>query len=180
MATNDNKGRAWSRLALSGALLAAAALAQAQYAWIDDKGLKQYSDRPPPPSVPANRILKGLGAGLGAAPVQATDIAPPVDGSPAAPAKAAPAKAAPTIAERNAEFRKRKDEEAEKARKAEEDERRKSANDSHCDANRKHKLMLESGARISTVEKSGERGYLSDEQRARQLQDAQRALANCK
>lgn len=176
MATNRKNGRTWPRLALSGALLLAAALAQAQYVWVDDKGLKQFSDRPPPLSVPASRILKAPGA----APVQAAEIAPAADASAAEPAKAAPAKAAPTLAERNAEFRKRKDEEAEKARKSAEEEHRKAAKDSHCDASRKSKLMLESGARIGTVEKNGERGYLSDEQRARQLQDTQRALANCK
>ena len=176
MATNRNNGRTWPRLALSGALLLTAALAQAQYVWIDNKGLKQFSDRPPPLSVPANRILKAPGA----APVQAAETAPAADDATAPPAIAAPAKAAPTTAERNADFRKRKDEEAEKARKTEEDARRKLAQDSHCEANRKSKLMLESGARIGTVEKNGERGYLSDDQRARQLQDAQRALADCK
>jgi hypothetical protein len=31
----------WPRLLLGGALLAAAALAQAQYVWLDDKGLRQ-------------------------------------------------------------------------------------------------------------------------------------------
>ena len=171
MTMNSDKGKTWRRLALGGALLVAAALAQAQYAWIDDKGLKQYSDRPPPPSVPAKRILKAPGATQ----MPATENAPAVDGSAAAPAKAAP-----TTAERNAEFRKRKDEDAEKARKTGEEERRKSELASYCDANRKNKLMLESGARIGTMEKNGEVSDLSDEQRARQLRDIERALANCK
>jgi hypothetical protein len=30
----------------------------AQYIWLDEKGGKLYSDTPPPPSVPKNRILK--------------------------------------------------------------------------------------------------------------------------
>lgn len=176
MATHRNNRRMWPRLALSGALLLAAALAQAQYVWIDNKGLKQYSDRPPPLSVPAGRILKAPGA----APVQAAGSAPGADATEAEPAKAAPAKAAPTLAERNAEFRKRKDEEAEKANQSAEEERRKSELASYCNANLKNKLMLESGARIGTPGKNGEVNDLSDEQRARQLRDIERALANCK
>lgn len=47
-----------ARLLAATALMAFASMAQAQYMWIDDKGLKQFSDRPPPPSVPLKHILK--------------------------------------------------------------------------------------------------------------------------
>ncbi|MGV3653414.1 MAG: DUF4124 domain-containing protein, partial [Noviherbaspirillum sp.] len=45
--------------ALAAALLSGAAMAQ--YAWIGDDGVRQYSDRPPPASVPSHRILKAPG-----------------------------------------------------------------------------------------------------------------------
>ena len=33
----------------------------AQYVWLNDKGVKQYSDMPPPAAVPNQRILKSPG-----------------------------------------------------------------------------------------------------------------------
>lgn len=163
----------WAGLIAGLALLAATA-AQAQYMWIDDKGLKQFSDRPPPASVPAKRILK--------APGQSLMIDNPEAGaeSAAAAPSPTPAKAAPTTAERNADFNKRKGEQAEQARKAAEEAQRQRALAANCEANRKHKAQLESGARISTFEANGEQGFLSDEARARQLAAAQRALSACK
>ena len=38
-----------------------AANAMAQYIWLDEKGTKQFSDTPPPASVPKNRIIKEPG-----------------------------------------------------------------------------------------------------------------------
>ncbi|MBC7859873.1 MAG: DUF4124 domain-containing protein [Burkholderiaceae bacterium] len=153
----------WAGRIAGLALLACAAAAHAQYVWIDDKGLKHFSDRPPPPSVPIKRILK------------APNLTLMID-SPGAAA----AEAAPTTAERNADFNKRKGEQAEQARKAGEEAQRQRDLAANCEANRKHKAQLESGARISTFEANGEQGFLSDEARARQLAAAQRALSACK
>src|SRR3569833_2369090 len=53
----------WCKQAALAALLSmAAAVAAAQYAWIDERGVRQYSDQPPPASVPKQRILKAPGA----------------------------------------------------------------------------------------------------------------------
>src|SRR5471030_2362506 len=52
------------RLLAGGALLALSAQALAQYIWLDEKGIKHLSDRPPPPSVPDQRILKAPGKPL--------------------------------------------------------------------------------------------------------------------
>lgn len=161
----------WAGLIAGLALLATTA-AHAQYVWIDDKGLKQFSDRPPPPSVPIKRILK--------APNLTLMIDSPGAAAAAEAASAAPAKAAPTTAERNADFNKRKGEQVEQARKAGEEAQRKSALAANCEANRKHQALLESGARMATVEANGEQGFLSDEARARQLAATRRALGACK
>jgi len=167
----------WAGLIAGLALLAAGAAAHAQYVWIDDKGLKQYSDRPPPSSVPIKRILKAPNLTLmsGYSEAGAESAA-----SAASAASTPPAKAAPTTAERNADFNKRKGEQAEQARKAGEEAQRKSALTANCEANRKHQALLESGARIATVEANGEQGFLSDEARARQLAATRRALGACK
>jgi hypothetical protein len=87
---------------LTGVLAAAAAPALAQYMWLDEKGVKQLSDRPPPPSVPDKRILKAPGKPTFNPNAPAED-----DGAPAADAAAQP-KAAPTLAERNADYNKRR------------------------------------------------------------------------
>ena len=47
--------------ALLASLWLSMASAHAQYVWVDEKGLKQYSDRAPPASVPLKRILKAPG-----------------------------------------------------------------------------------------------------------------------
>ncbi|MBS0307625.1 MAG: DUF4124 domain-containing protein, partial [Proteobacteria bacterium] len=46
------------RILLALAVCGFTASAMAQYIWLDDKGVKQYSDTPPPASVPKKRILK--------------------------------------------------------------------------------------------------------------------------
>jgi hypothetical protein len=88
----------YPRLApLALALFFCAGLAQAQYVWIAPNGTRQYSDQPPPPDTPASKILKSPGR----AAVQ-------IDTAPAAQATAEPAaKKAPTLAEREADYRKR-------------------------------------------------------------------------
>ena len=39
-----------------------AGAAFAQFAWIDPNGVRQYSDQPPPASIPKNKILKDSGS----------------------------------------------------------------------------------------------------------------------
>ena len=79
-----------------GALLLCTSLSHAQWVWLDEKGLKQFSDRPPPNSVPQKRILKqpAQTAAPLAAPVAPQALAP-VAAPVAAPvvAQAAPAPA---------------------------------------------------------------------------------------
>jgi hypothetical protein len=157
-----------SQLLATLLLLGGASLAQAQYMWIDEKGLKQLSDRPPPPSVPLKNILKQPGG----IPNQLV----PVDKPAPTPAPAAPAK--PAVADPNAEFKKRVREQQEKDDKARAAEQSKLAKKTHCEEIRQQKQILESGARIGTVEKNGERGYMSDEQRAKEIDRANQAAAS--
>jgi len=154
-------------VALSALLFPPAALAQ--YVWLDEKGTKQFSDMPPPPSVPRNRILKQPGGTLPAAPQEAGDVKPP-----------APAKAEPTLAEKNAEFRKRRSEQAEKEKKAAEEAARAADNAKNCERARDYQRLLDSGERIVRTDKNGERSYLSDEQRTQESRDNKRNLADCK
>lgn len=158
-----------TRLALATALIACTTLAQAQWMWVNEKGVKQLSDQPPPPGTPANRILK---APRGQA---VPDLRqPPADSAetpaPAtAEAKAPPAK--PTLAERNADYNKRQKLAAENAAKEADEAQRASDKVKYCTEAKKNIDLLESGVRISEVDAQGDRGFLSDDNRARQLQE---------
>ena len=167
-------------LLLTLTLLVICQMAFAQFVWTDDRGVKQYSDRPPPNSVPRNRILKSPGKGDLAIPAEPSAAAP--NEKNAAESSAAPAKStAPmTTAERNADYTKRKMDEAEKAKKSADATKLAADKKANCDRAQSYARNLEEGVRISSTDKNGERSYLSDEQRAQELRSAQRVLAECK
>lgn len=148
--------------------------ALAQYIWIDDKGIKQLSDRPPPPSVPAKRILKAPGKtpfNPNAIPEDAdTDARQPADGA---------AKAPPTVAERDAAFNQRRAERAAAERKAAEDAQQKADIAANCDAARQNQRALDQGMRLANIDKNGERGIMADQERAELAKKNQKVLADC-
>lgn len=171
--------RRWPRLLAGGALMLLAHVAHAQYSWIDDKGTRVFSDRPPPPGTPASRILK--------APRQAGPALVPLDGNPgAAAAPALPTAAAtaapkpPSLAEQDAAFRQRQAKREEDARKAQEEAQKKQDNAERCTAARQESLQLASGMRIAQVNDKGERYFISDEDRKRRQEAAQRVLQECR
>lgn len=143
-----------------------AGTAHAQYVWLDEKGVKQFSDMPPPSSIPASRILKQPSGG----------------GTPAAPSESAASATKPqmTTAEKNAEFRKRQTERAEKEKKANEEAKLASERARNCERTQEYQRALESGERISRTDKNGERSFLSDEQRAKEIRESRRVLDECK
>lgn len=161
------------RFAASLALLAFASSAWAQYIWIDDKGTKQFSDMPPPASVPKSRILKQPGKAH-----SSSESIP----APAAAGSGTDntAKAPPSLAERNAEFTKRRAEQAEKEKKAAEQAQAARDKAKNCENARNYQRELESGVRLTSADKNGERVHMSDDQRNRELQETNRVLANCK
>ncbi|MES2348634.1 MAG: DUF4124 domain-containing protein [Pseudomonadota bacterium] len=163
------------RAIVSAVLLAASSLALAQYIWIDDKGVKQLSDRPPPASVPEKRILKAPGKAPfnPNAPAEAEPAANTAEAEPAA-------KRPPTLAERNADFNKRKTEAAAAEKKAADEARQKADTAANCDAARKNQQALADGIRISNYDKNGERGVMSDQERAEMATKNQKVLAGCK
>jgi len=135
---------------------AAGASAQ-QFRWIDKDGRVQYGDTPPPG-------------------VKATRLKPPASTAPA------PSGAAKKDGEKglspDAAFRKRQQE-----REAEEKKAAQSATDAetkrmNCIAAQAEVRSIEGGHRISTTDKSGERVYLNDDQRGRELERAQRAVSS--
>ncbi len=166
------------RLIVSAMLGLFASLAQAQYMWIDEKGLKQLSDRPPPPSTPAKNILKQPHGAP--APVQIAPADSAAGPAASAASAAASASAPPTLAERNADFRKRAEEKAEKDQKAAEEARQKAARKENCVAARQYKAQLDSGQRIGVMSPNGEQGFMGDAERAQRSAQAARVLNDCR
>ncbi len=159
------------RLLAAFAMMSMAVLAQAQYVWLDEKGVKTLSDRPPPPTVPASRILKAPGATNQTMASEQTGA-----GESTVPA----AKAGLNTAERNTAFLKRQTEAAAREQKGLDEAKSKAEHAGNCDGARQNQRLLNSGQRISTVDKNGERTYMSDEERTQQVKQAQRALADCR
>ena len=158
-------------------LLAASSLAMAQYIWVDEKGVKQLSDRPPPGNTPEKRILKSPGKPLFNPNAPAEPETPPVD---AAAAEQAAAKRPPTVAERNADFNKRKTEAAAAEKKAAAETQRNADIAANCDAARKNQLALDQGIRMSTYDKNGERTVMGDAEREEMRKKSQKVLSGCK
>lgn len=159
------------QLPLAALLLTISSLAAAQYVWVDAKGVKQLSDRPPPPNIPDKRILKSP-----AKPV--FNPYAPAESEPAA--KENPAPTPPSVAARNADFNKRQAESTEKARLAADEAQRNFDKQANCDAARKNQLALDQGLRLSTFDKNGERGYMNDTQREELRKNSQKVLVDCK
>jgi hypothetical protein len=147
---------------LLGAMLLASAVAHAQYAWIDEKGVRQYSDQPPPTSTPASKILK-TPRGMA---LPATEAAAP------APAPT-PVKAPPTLAEREADYKKRH---ADADDKAATDKKIADTKRTNCEAAAKNKAVLESGG---TVRGPGN-AVLAEADKAKELANMAAILKDCK
>ncbi len=146
--------------------------AVAQYVWLNDKGVKQYSDTPPPASVPNNKILKSPnGSAQASAPA-----AKATDASEGDVAKKAPE----TTAEKNADFNKRKMAQAEKDKEAEQKAKLAADKKKNCEQASNYKRVLDSGERISRMDKSGERSYMTDEERAQETRNNNRVMDDCK
>lgn len=163
------------RLLAAAALMFVAGLAQAQYVWIDAKGIKQFSDRSPPSSVPDKNILKAPGRPV-------LTIVPGDQAEQPAPVSVADAakKALPTVAERNVEFNKRASDKAAADKKSAAEGQAKAAKAEQCAAARDYKMQLDSGVRIGTVTQGGERAFMSDAERAIANAKTNKVLAACR
>jgi hypothetical protein len=159
-------------------LLGFTAVASAQYIWLDAKGVKQYSDVPPPASVPQNRILKQPGQSYMAPQMSSDDASS--DTSNQNTSSSEKASAPMTTAEKNAEFMKRRAKQAEQEAKAAAEAKYAAAKAKNCENARNYYRSLTSGERIATRDSSGERAFLSDEQRSKEEKETKAILNDCK
>lgn len=140
--------------------------AAAQWQWTDKDGRKVFSDRPPPPDIPENNILKQPG---GSRPARATapsaavnaDVAPPAAVTPKAAASAAgPGK------DKELEEKKAQAEAAEAAKKKAEDEKIAKAKAENCTRARAAKAAFDAGKPITQPNAQGEKIFLDGPARA--------------
>lgn len=157
-----------NRAALLGALLLASTLAHAQFAWIDEKGIRHYSDQPPPTNIPDSKILK-TPRGM------AQPAAAPAQDGAAAAAPMPPTKMPPTLAEREADYAKRKAQAADSATKAAAEKQVADAKQARCGTAAKNKAQLGSGQRVITSKNAD----MSEAEKARELANANAILKEC-
>lgn len=151
--------------------------ASAQWMYLDHKGQKVFSDKAPPPDIPAKNILRQ--PGMRAAAKEPEEAASP----PAVPAKAAPAASAPKLTgkDKALEEKKKQAEAAEEARKKEQAESVAKAQAENCARAQQNKATFSSGQRVSRINAKGEREILDDKQRAEELTRLQAVIAkDCK
>jgi hypothetical protein len=164
-------------LALSCAVPLAAV---AQWQWIDKDGRKVFSDQPPPPSVPANKILRQPGARVAPAAEEAVGTASaPATGAQTAKASASAPKL--TGKEKELEDKKKAAEAAEAAKKkALEDEVARLRAD-NCERAKRSKATFNTGVPIARTNAKGEREIMDDATRAAEIKRIDALIASdCK
>ncbi len=131
-----------------GMAFATAAMAQ-QYKWVDANGKVQYGDTPPPG-------------------VQATRLKPPPAG---ASAPAAAPNVNPEAAFRNRQQERQKSDEKSAKERADAETKR-----VNCEQSQGALRSLQSGQRISSTNAAGERVFIDDAERAKEIERTQRAV----
>ena len=167
---NNIIGKKSLRWLAGGALMVFASLSHAQYMWLNEKGSRVYSDQPPPNSVPLKNILKSPSA---ADKVMGAD-------TPAAPAAGAAQKGPPTLADREADFKKRALERAALDQKGANDAAQQATQKRNCDLARAQKAAMESGAPVTTREANGQNGTLTPQKFAEEKVRNDQVVAGCK
>ncbi|HEX7442047.1 MAG TPA: DUF4124 domain-containing protein [Caldimonas sp.] len=174
-------------LALLAALLGLtlALPAQAQWKWRDSKGQTQYSDLPPPATVPEQDILSRPNAGKRRAAAQGVVAAASGVSGPLAaasgPAVAASGALAPKTVEPELEARRKKAEAEEAAKTKAEELKIAAARADNCTRAKAQMRSLDSGIRIARTNEKGEREFLDDQQRADESKHTRDVIAaDCK
>lgn len=152
--------------------LGASLPAAAQWKWKDGTGKVQYSDRPPPATVPEKDILQR--------PAGARLVAPqPAPATPEA-TDAALKPSAPTV-DKELEARRKKEEQEQEAKRKAEEERIAKLRAENCARARSYQQTLDSGVRIGRTNEKGEREILDDAARAKEIERNRQIMANdCK
>ena len=127
--------------------------------WIDEEGKVNYSDIPPPHVESPQTIRNIAGKGQTEAPASYSNK---------------------SYAEREAELKKSKKEQAEVSSKKANEAAQAEEKKHNCVAARENLRTLEDGARVTGYDANGERTYLDDSAREQRLNEARKAISvNC-
>jgi hypothetical protein len=145
--------------------------ASAQWQWVDKDNKKVFSDQPPPPEVPEDKILRRPAAPSRRA---VPAVAATTDAAPLAPA-------APPSGDKALEEKKRQAEQAEKAKQAAEADKLAKAKAENCSRAKEGKEMMDSGMRVASMNAAGERVIMDDDARAAEQKRLQGVISSdCK
>lgn len=158
-------------------LTLAVADAQAQYVWLNDKGVKQYSDSPPPRNIPLDRIVKSP-SGKSASNVRTTP-SPAIDDNKGK-SELAKIEKPKTLANKIEDFNKRKIAREEAEKKAETEQQNKEVKTKNCERAKNYKQSLDEGGLIMTRSKEGERIPMDEAQRNKDILETKKILEECK
>lgn len=167
---------------LPGLLLTVAALlpppALAQWQWLDANGRRVFSDRPPPPEVPPQRILRQPQAAMPAAPLPPSTETSAVPSAPPAPS-AEPARAGASVPRSPASVAQdARRQQAEADRQRSEQERVARLRTENCGRARSAKATIDAGVRLTRTNERGEQEILDDAGRAAESRRLQAIIAS--
>ncbi len=141
-----------------------------QWGWTNAAGKKEFSDRPPPPSVPESKIFKRpSGAALAPVPSQPADVGASATENSKPPQKTSDLDQ--KVAEQEAEEKAKRD-----AEKADLLKKRKKERAENCERAKSAKATIESGVRLGRVNANGEREILDEAARAKEMERANQIM----
>ncbi len=151
---------------------------QAQpYKWKDAQGRTVYSDQPPPNNIPPEDVIKGFKPKTSQTAPAAS--APPAAGDAKSGAAAKPADTRPkqkSVAEQEMEFKKRQQDKAEAEEKKQKTEAEEKQREEYCERSKGYLRALEDGVRIAETNAKGEKNYMDDAKRQRELDDLKKQM----
>ena len=147
--------------------------------WVDEKGRVHYSDQPPPSSAKSKIIGSTSKAKSSAETSDASESGNAAD--PGNTAESSESGEPKSIAEREAELRKKQKADKEAADKAAQAQANKAANQENCKQAQLALKTLQADIRIKEVDANGEHVYLDDEERQQRIAKSQQDISRlCK
>ncbi|HXC40093.1 MAG TPA: DUF4124 domain-containing protein [Burkholderiales bacterium] len=161
----------------AGALAAGAPAFAQIYKCVGAGGKTVYSQSPCPSNTKSAPIQERVPSRVAPPPAPAAAAAP----GGAAPGSAAAKSSGPkSVAEQDADFRKRRADDAEAAKKSSEAQEQADAKQKNCTAARANLASLQMGGRQARINEKGERYFLDDSQVAQEMERAKQSVtANC-
>jgi cytoskeletal protein RodZ len=143
------------------------------YKWVDENNRVHYSDEPPPSSAKSKQLVSTSKAKSSAETSDSTDSSNATEPSESGEPK--------TIAEHEAELRKKQKADKEAAVKAAQSKANKEANKENCTQAQLTLNALQADMRIMEVDAKGEHVYLDDEQRQQRIEKTKKDISRlCK